>query len=155
MKHDNKLNQQIEGVLTSKGITPTAMRILVLEHLQKQTAAVSLQNLEKHFQRSDRTTLFRTLKTFEEKGLIHHIEDGTESTKYALCAEACKAGDHYDLHLHFYCYRCKQTLCLPKHQIPHVALPNAFQLQELSLIAKGICDECVKNNAIELHGDGK
>lgn len=99
------MNEETESVLTTKGIAPTAMRVLVLQYLQTQTAAVSLQHLERHFYRSDRTTLYRTLKIFEEKGLVHSIHDGTDAVKYALCAEACKAGDHYDLHLHFYCYR--------------------------------------------------
>jgi Fur family ferric uptake transcriptional regulator len=146
------MNEEIEGVLTAKKISPTAMRILVLEYLQKQNTAVSLQDLERDFQHSDRTTLYRTLKTFEEKGLIHSIDDGTEATKYALCAEACKAGDHYDLHLHFYCYSCKQTYCLPKHSIPQVTVPDGFELKELNLVAKGVCDRCRGNNAIELHG---
>jgi Fur family transcriptional regulator, ferric uptake regulator len=145
------MNEQIEALLTAKGIAPTAMRILVLEHLQKQTAAVSLHQLENDFQHSDRTTLYRTLKTFEEKGLIHAINDGTDATKYALCAEACKAGYHYDLHLHFYCYQCKQTLCLPKHKVPAVKVPDGFELQELNLTAKGVCDRCKANNAIQLH----
>ncbi len=43
------MNEYIESVLQSKGIAPTAIRILVLEYLQKQTAAVSLQVLEKDF----------------------------------------------------------------------------------------------------------
>lgn len=136
------MNEYIESVLQSKSIAPTAMRILVLDYLQKQTAAVSLQVLERDFRHSDRVTLYRTLKTFEEKGLIHNIHDGTEATKYALCAEACKEGDHYDLHLHFYCYSCKKTYCLPKHQIPEVSIPENYELKELNLIAKGICDKC-------------
>lgn len=146
------MNEQTEAFLTAKNIAPTAMRILVLEHLQKQSAAVSLQDLENAFQHSDRTTIYRTLKTFQEKGLIHAINDGTEASKYALCTEACKAGDHYDLHLHFYCYACKQTVCLPKYQVPAVQVPNGFELQELNLVAKGICDKCQGNNAIQLHG---
>lgn len=145
------MNEEIENVLAAKNISPTAMRILVLEYLLKQTTAVSLQDLEKHFIHSDRTTLYRTLKTFEEKGLIHEIQDGTEASKYAMCAAACKAGSHYDLHLHFYCYHCKQTFCLPKHKVPDVALPKGYELQELNLIAKGVCDKCAENNAIQLH----
>ena len=136
------MNEEIESILIEKDISPTAMLILVLEYLQKQSAAISLQDLERDFQHSDRITLYRTLKTFEEKGLIHSINDGTDATKYALCAEACKAGDHFDLHLHFYCFSCKQTYCLPKHKVPGVTVPDNFQLKELNLVAKGICDKC-------------
>ena len=146
------MNEELELMLLGKGVSPTAMRILVLEYLLKQTTAVCLQDLEKDFVHSDRTTLYRTLKTFEEKGIIHEIKDGSEATKFALCADACKAGSHYDLHLHFYCYSCKQTLCLPKHEIPDVVLPKNFQLKELALIAKGFCDSCSEKNAIELQG---
>ncbi|RPD44033.1 Fur family transcriptional regulator [Paracnuella aquatica] len=149
------MNEELEAMLVEKGISPTAMRILVLEYLLKQTTTTSLQDLERDFSYSDRTTLYRTLKTFEEKGLVHEIKDGTETTKYALCAAACKAGSHYDLHLHFYCYSCKQTFCLPKHKVPDVLLPEAFILKELNLIAKGICNTCSENNAIQLHEELK
>lgn len=153
-KH-NTMNQELEAILVEKGISPTAMRILVLEFLLKQTMAISLLDLEKAFTHSDRTTLYRTLKTFEEKGLVHEIKDGTETTKYALCADTCKAGSHYDLHLHFYCYSCKQTFCLPKHQVPDISLPKSFLLKELNLMAKGICGSCSENNAIQLHEEAE
>ncbi|PRY08339.1 hypothetical protein CLV24_12126 [Pontibacter ummariensis] len=55
---------------------PTAMRLIVLETLQKQIAAVSLQDLETAFAKADRITIYRTLKTFEENRLVHSIEDG-------------------------------------------------------------------------------
>lgn len=147
------MNETIETILKAKDISPTAMRILVLEFLQKQHSAVSLQDVEDGFAQADRTTIYRTLKTFEEKGLIHSIHDGTDSTKYALCAEACKAGDHYDLHLHFYCMKCRQTYCLPKQQVPDIDMPAGYELQELSLVAKGTCETCTANNAIQLHAD--
>lgn len=138
------MNEELEKMLIAKDISPTAMRLLVLDFLINQPSAVSLPDLENKFQYSDRTTLYRTLKTFEDKGLIHHIQDGTEATKYALCADACKAGSHYDLHLHFYCYSCKKTYCLPKHKVPDISLPQNYQLKELNLIAKGICEQCSK-----------
>lgn len=145
--------KELENILIAKEVTPTPMRLMVLEFLLKQTAAVSLANHEKKFQYSDRTILYRTLKTFEEKGLIHHINDGSEASKYALCEAECKVGDHHDLHVHFYCNPCKELFCLPKTQIPQINLPGLYQLQEVSLVVRGICDSCTQlnNNAIELH----
>ena len=136
-------------MLMAKQITPTPMRVMVLEFLLKQTAAISLNNLENAFQYSDRTTLYRTLKTFEEKGMIHDIKDGNELTKYALCQEECKNGVHYDIHIHFYCIVCKELICLPKENLPQIQLPADFELQEVSFVARGICDTC-KKNAIQL-----
>jgi Fur family ferric uptake transcriptional regulator len=136
------MSQHLEAILSAKGINPTAMRLLVLEYLLEQPTAVSLQDLENGFHHADRITLYRTLKTFEEKGLIHAIKDGTDTTKYALCTDSCTGGEHYDLHLHFYCTSCKETYCLPKTKVPEVVLPNRFVVSELNLTARGVCDRC-------------
>jgi Fur family ferric uptake transcriptional regulator len=136
------MSKELESILIAKQINPTAMRLLVLEFLLKQKTAISLSDLEKEFERSDRTTLYRTLKTFEEKGMIHDIKDGTEAVKYAICEADCKEGVHHDMHLHFYCTICKELFCLPKAQIPAIVLPDKFQLQEVSLVARGVCSNC-------------
>jgi hypothetical protein len=60
--------EKCEQILASKKISPTAMRMLTLDFLLKQSAAVSLSDIENYFFRSDRITLYRTLKTFEKKG---------------------------------------------------------------------------------------
>lgn len=133
--------QELENKLTTKNIRPTAMRLLVLETLQKQRATMSLQDLENSFDRADRITLYRTLKTFEEKGIIHSIEDGTGTTKYGLCQEGCQCAPE-DMHVHFFCTACEETFCLPKSKIPEVSLPNHFLPQEIKLLVKGICGSC-------------
>lgn len=136
--------QDIEQRLKNRQINPTAMRLLVLDFLIKQTAAISLNDLEKGMAPSDRITLYRTLKTFEEKGLVHSIEDGTGATKFALCEQDCDGESHHDLHVHFYCNTCKETFCLPDTRIPELTLPNGFKQQEMNLIIKGICELCSK-----------
>jgi len=60
------------------------MRLLVLKQMVECSTSVSLKYLESRFEKVDKTTLCRTLKTFEEKRLIHSIEDGTGSVKHAL-----------------------------------------------------------------------
>ena len=136
------MNARIEQKLTDKKINPTAMRLLVLDLLLKQSSAISLSDIEKGLEPADRTTIYRTLKTFEEKGLTHIIDDGTGTPKYALCAEACDDHEHHDLHVHFYCTSCKETFCLPNSKIPDVSLPNGFTSSEMNLVVKGICDKC-------------
>lgn len=136
------MNDDPEALLAAKQINPTAMRLLVLQYLLQQSSAVSLHQLEAGFAHADRVTLYRTLKTFEEKGLVHAIQDGSGVTKYALCTEACSSGAHHDLHLHFFCTRCGETYCLPKTRVPEVTLPNNFVAEELNLTARGLCDRC-------------
>jgi len=135
--------KDLEVILTKKEINPTAMRLLVLEFMLKQSAAISLRDLEKGLEPSDRITLYRVLKKFEEKGLVHSIDDGSGASKYALCAADCGAGHHHDLHVHFFCNACKETSCLPKSNIPQVILPEGFLSEEVNLMVKGTCNKCV------------
>ena len=61
------MSKELENILIAKQINPTAMRLLVFEYLLKQKIAISLSNLEKEFERSDRTTLYKTLKTLKKR----------------------------------------------------------------------------------------
>jgi Fur family ferric uptake transcriptional regulator len=136
------MQSDTEAILTNKNINPTAMRLLVLEFLRQQSSAISLSDLEKGLDPSDRITLYRALKKFEEKGLVHSIDDGSGATKYALCMAGCEAGHHHDMHVHFFCNACKETLCLPKSHIPQVSLPEGFASEEVNLMVKGTCNKC-------------
>jgi len=138
------MNTNTEQTLAEKNINPTAMRILVLNSLSQKKSAVSLTDIEKTLETADRTTIYRTLKTFAEKGLIHIIDDGTGLPKYALCPDNCDAGGHHDLHVHFNCVSCKETFCLPNTKIPDVMLPCDFTSTEMNLVVKGICSACKK-----------
>lgn len=131
-----------EEMLISKNIAPTPMRILTLEFLQTQEFAVSLSDIEDHFIHSDRVTLYRTLKTFEKKGLIHSIQENN-ATKYSLCDEACEEDFHKDNHLHFYCTQCKETVCLPEVDLSKIQFPSTFKIQQLRFFSLGICDKCL------------
>jgi len=117
------------------------MRELVLKVFSEQTTAISLADLELKFTKADRVTLYRTLKTFEENKLIHHIDDGSGSIKYALCTETCECQPQ-DLHVHFLCIRCKQTYCLNEIPVPTVKLPVNFDLESISMVVKGVCANC-------------
>ncbi|WP_316786649.1 Fur family transcriptional regulator [Pedobacter frigiditerrae] len=134
--------KELEQRLIDKQINPTAMRLVVLDFLLGQSSAQSLTDMELKMVRTDRVTLYRTIRTFEENGLVHRIEDGSGITKFALCAAGCDVKGHHDLHLHFYCTVCKQTHCLPKTMIPEISLPKGYQSLETQLMVKGICREC-------------
>jgi len=135
------MDKEIEKKLKSKEIRPTAMRQLVLSILTEQSAAISLPELEMKFDKADRTTLYRTLKTFEEHKLIHSIDDGSGSVKYAMCLERCECQPD-DLHVHFTCTTCKHTYCLNDLTIPSFDLPAGFMLESVNLVIKGTCPNC-------------
>ena len=134
--------QTIEELLESKGVRITAMRLLISKFLAGKKVAVTLSDIENAFAKSDRTTLYRTLKTFEEKAIVHQIDDGTGITKYAMCEEGCNCEMEQDLHLHFHCNNCGETVCLTEHKIPQIKVPDGFVSENVNLVVKGICDKC-------------
>jgi len=137
MEQDAIILQKLEF----RKIKPTAMRILVLRFLTKQSFAVSLTDLEMLFSHADRVTLYRTLKTFEKNHLIHRIDDGTGVVKYALCEDHCECSPE-ELHTHFHCTNCEKTYCLLNSHIPKLKLPVNFKIQEVNVLIKGICEKC-------------
>lgn len=135
------MKQKLDDILNSRKIKPTAMRQLVLKVLSMQKSAISLTELESEFEKADKATLYRTLKTFEENKLIHRIDDGTGSVKYALCHETCECKPD-DLHVHFFCTRCEKTYCLDEISVPKIQLPKNFSLEGVNMVIKGICATC-------------
>lgn len=136
------MTQNIEDFLETKKIRPTAMRILTFKFLDGQKVATSLTDIEQAFDRSERTTLYRTLKTFEKHGIVHKIDDGSGVTKFALCEENCNCDINTDLHLHFHCNNCGETVCLTNHKIPHINLPEGYIAEDVNLVVKGVCEKC-------------
>jgi len=132
-----ELTQQLEA----KKINPTAMRILVLDLLTNSSVALSLNDIETALDQADRVTIYRTLKKFESNNLVHTIEDGTGSIKYALCESNCQCTTDFT-HAHFHCNTCEQTFCLRNIHLPEINLPKNFMAEQSSFILKGICDQC-------------
>ncbi|MBR5085801.1 MAG: transcriptional repressor [Muribaculaceae bacterium] len=138
--------QHIIELLEHREIKPTAMRILVLRTMLKCSDAFSLQSLEDSLESVDKSTIYRCITLFLTHHLIHAIDDGTGSIKYAVCASSChcgEEGEHLDdLHAHFYCERCHRTLCLSRIQVPVVSLPPNFMVNDINYVLKGLCPDC-------------
>ena len=132
-KTDKKLEQ--------KNIKPTTMRQLVYEILEKQKKALSLYEIEQQFDNVERSTIFRTLKTFQDNYLIHSIDDGTGAVKYALCDDDCTCKPD-DLHIHFLCDKCGQTHCMKDMPVPKMDLAEGFSFENANFVVKGICPNC-------------
>lgn len=138
------MNKNNLDILNEKNIKPTAVRELVLDVFLECTHALSSSDIESKLPWGDRVTLFRTLKTFEQKGVIHQINDGSSTVKYALCIDNCESTEHFDIHPHFRCDKCGKTICLEKQEIDIPNIPNDIMVSEYSLILNGLCADCLR-----------
>lgn len=103
--------------LDRRGIKPTAIRLLVIKAMMQAERAVSLLDLETLLDTVDKSTISRTIALFLSHHLIHSIDDGSGSLKYAVCDNSCNCVVQ-DLHSHFYCEKCHRTFCLEGTHIP-------------------------------------
>ena len=97
MLHRLKYMTTTEKILFANGIRPTVMRLKIYKYLKRKTYAVTLKEMHKVFiaksqknKTANRTTFYRNLKTFDDKGLIHQINDGTGVAKFAISDDNAK-----------------------------------------------------------------
>ena len=131
------------ALLEAHGVKPTSNRIVVLKAMAAAGRPMSLTELEYKILSIDKSGVFRTLTLFKEHHLVHVIEYGGDGVRYELC-HIHDADTDDDLHVHFFCERCRRTYCLEHIAVPEVELPEGFQQNSVNFMVKGICPSCKK-----------
>lgn len=137
------MKREVTQILKQNRLSLTGSRQKILDIFLLSAGALSHADIEKSTGESfDRVTVYRTLQTFVEKGIIHLIPTTDNSIKYALCKNDCAPGRHYDNHVHFICGECEKTICLDDVNIPIVKLPEGFIPNRSEMVVTGTCAEC-------------
>jgi Fur family ferric uptake transcriptional regulator len=136
------MDARIDQILKQNQLSVTGSRKKILELFLSSEGALAHSDIEKKTdEKFDRVTIYRTLHTFLEKGIIHNIPTSDNSVLYALCLD-CTDGHHHDNHVHFLCSNCGNTSCLAEITIPLVQLPKGFLPEEYQMVVTGLCKEC-------------
>ena len=130
-------------ILKQSGLSVTESRKKILDLFLETDGALAHADIEKNTASAfDRVTVYRTLQTFVEKGIIHQIPTVDNSILYALCKHNCEQGHHHDDHVHFICSNCDKTICMDEVTVPEVKLPKNFTKQQSAMVVTGICEDC-------------
>ena len=127
--------------LELRGVKPTAIRLLILRTMMDMNRAMSQPDLEERLQTVDKSTIFRTVSLFLDRHLIHAIDDGSGTLKYAVCSDECTCSVS-DQHVHFYCEGCHRAFCFRQQAVPVVQAPEGFVLRGVNYVLKGLCPAC-------------
>lgn len=133
---------KVLSILKENKLRVTTVRKELLSIFIQSDIALSNQDLEEKMKDIDRITLYRTLKSFQAKGIIHRAYDGTDTTRYAACSSGCTVHEHHDEHLHFHCSDCDNTFCVDSIAIPKLEMPSGFKAKKMNIIVDGICEKC-------------
>ncbi|WKN41893.1 Fur family transcriptional regulator [Tunicatimonas pelagia] len=142
----------VKEILHEHQLRITAGRCDVIKLFLASSYALSAKDLENQLPQYDRVTLYRTLHTFIEKGILHLIpHDGglayfglSGTIRQRLTNQKPPTAVHHSDHIHFTCTVCGRTECLPEHLVPKITLPKNYQIDEVALVVKGQCQACYK-----------
>src|SRR4051812_48123781 len=138
------MTSRLNDILRRKHLSVTESRKKILSLFLSTQDALAHGDIEKKAgEKFDRVTVYRTLQTFVEKGIIHTIPTSDNSVRYALCKD-CTEGHHQDDHVHFLCTSCNKTICLDNIVSPNIQLPSGYLPQTVQVVINGICKECRK-----------
>lgn len=129
----------VEHLMAEHGVKVTSNRLLIARALEQAGRPLSMMELEERLESIDKSNVFRTLVAFKEAHLVHVLEG--DPVRYELCHSHHEDHDD-DLHVHFYCVRCRRTYCLEEIPVPPVQAPEGYQVQEESYLLRGICPQC-------------
>ena len=132
---------QVRNRLLEFGVKPSIQRIAIMEYMMEHfthpTADVIFNDLYPHIPTLSKTTVYNTLKLFEEQGAIQTISIDDKNLRYDADISS---------HAHF---KCKNCGCVNDFPIKNVSIYDSpksddFIITEYQLYYKGYCKECNK-----------
>jgi len=149
METASKREAVITRTLKRNKLSITESRKKILQLFLDHTGALAHGDIEKKAgEKFDRVTVYRTLQTFVDKGIIHAIPTADNSVRYALCKDECSEGHHHDHHVHFICTVCHKTYCLDDVVTPDIRLPKGYTPSHTEVVVEGVCKGCYPSHPL-------
>ena len=140
------LESKASAVLRRKHLSITDSRKKILCLFLNHKDALAHADIERNAgEKFDRVTVYRTLQTFVEKGIVHTIPTADNAILYALCKD-CDEEHHHDDHVHFVCRSCNTTICLDDIVSPDINLPQGYAADDVQVVINGLCKDCSNKN---------
>lgn len=125
---------QALALLEIHGMRSTPTRRRVIDVFLKSRYALTPQEIEGEMPEYDRVTIYRTLLSFLEAGVINRVL-GESGQRFHL------KKDNSNVHLNFKCNECGYVSTLNAPEIP-LTLPQGFTSKNIHLLVVGTCSDC-------------
>ena len=124
----------IKELLHKRELKATNSRIDLLSNLDKFGSAMAYSAIQKALKSTDRVTLYRTLQTLSDKGIIHKAAHIDNEDYYAICEHSCTADEHIHHHVHFKCDDCHTITCENIEKEIDLSIPN-YKINSVSTVS--------------------
>ena len=128
-------------LLRNRNLKATSMRLEVLGILSDNDKAISQSEIQGALKDFDRVTLYRTLNTLMENGVIHVALRDEQNTYYAMCSHQCDSHSHNHKHVHFRCNKCEKVTCVQTSNDLSISIPG-YEIDDFEIEATGLCKSC-------------
>ncbi len=136
-------NLQMFELLNKTGLKKTPGRLAIIKILQQAQKPLTKQEIRSSLSgvQLDDTSIYRTLASFVEAGIVHRVETGDRNWRFALSNN----WDQGCCHPHFVCKSCGLVECLKEIELPPCTPSKpGYQVEEQELYLKGLCYRCSK-----------
>lgn len=128
-----------EDILKRHKLKNTGCRKFIISELLKNQTALSEHEIKIALpDLFDRVTFYRSLKTLEEKNILHRVVLQDTTIKYALNKTSLDIHDH----AHFHCTNCDGVICVEETIDQPVHLPNGYSVHSAQVLLEGVCSNC-------------
>ena len=134
-------NNDLVELLRNRKLKATSKRIEVLDIIRKRSSAIPYSALQAALNGFDRVTLYRTIQSLLENGIIHKALTEENETFYALCSSNCTSVTHIHEHIHFTCMECHGVTCVESLNPIQLSIPG-HSIENLEIAARGRCTLC-------------
>lgn len=134
--------QQIEDLLRRNALKVTGNRMDLLLAMRAHESAMPYSAIQHKMQGMDRVTLYRTIKSLSECGIIHMAYQENDEKYYALCGGSCSHDEHHHDHVHFKCTACGTVTCEQPISTIKLSIPN-HDIRSVTINVEGVCASCL------------
>ena len=123
--------------LESRGVRPSQQRVEIIDFLLKNkmhpTAEEIYAGVNKKWPMLSKSTVYNTLKVFEERGVVKTIGIDEKNVRYDVLTKC---------HAHFRCTGCGKIFDIPIVETPKVIGLEGLDVNEMQVYFKGLCSAC-------------
>ncbi len=133
--------QRIKDTLRTAGLRRTQQRMDILRVLLRVKQPLTVEQIRRKVRGTapNKVTIYRTIESFVEAGLVHRAYLKDKTWHYEL-------GDHctkLQCHPHFTCTKCGSTQCMIGSTVGMVkGLEQGFVVHRQQVRLEGLCPRC-------------
>jgi Fur family ferric uptake transcriptional regulator len=126
-------------ILKENGLKITQNRLDILSVFLGSEKAFTLLDLEKILDHQhDRSSIFRSLQTYSEKGILEKFTNRSGTAIYTLNPNKpdCNGKSH------FRCMDCETVVSLPNLPEEYLQILGKNKMKTINLLIEGTCEKC-------------